>query len=153
MAGGTSNKGFYRSIRPRREGVGSASIFRRAGGEWKLEQVLSEAKAFRFGLAVRVVGERVIVGTLGWDENAFVYRHTAEGWIREGVLRKPASALGESNFGSSIDFDGSTAVIAAPFANFTSIFQRDGKKWHERATLKLPIAEANDAGAERDQDR
>ena len=119
---------------------GAAFIFRRTGDRWELEQMVSEPETHRFGQAVSVSGDRLVVGTLGWGGDAFVYRHTENRWVKERVLNRLAERRENSDFGYSIDFDGVTVAIAAPFAGYTRVFTLTDGSWDDGTTF---VAEPN----------
>ena len=103
--------------------VGSVSVFRRDGGRWNLEQLLSEPGTFRFGQSVAISGDRIVVGSLGGGHEAFVYQHGEDGWVRKRTIHPPTARDRDSDFGYSLDFDGTTVAIAAPRGGHASVLR------------------------------
>jgi hypothetical protein len=112
--------------------AGKAWVFRRTGAVWNQEAGLlnnNPAAGDRFGVAVAVSGNRVIVGADYDDEpnglgatkvdcgSATVFERNASGvWNVLGKLSSGQSA-GDS-FGRTVAIDGDTLAIGAPHANF-----------------------------------
>ncbi len=136
---------------------GAAYVFRFDGQQWGREQNLfaPDALAFDFfGRAVSVRGDTVLVGnpfTFTTDTYAgAVYRFDFNGrtWVEQQKLVADDGGDGDG-FGSSIMFDGDTAVIGAPFDNGTRtdsgsayVFTWNGATWVLRQRL-LPPTEAS----------
>lgn len=99
--------------------AGAAYVFERSGGEWREAARLepeSPAPGRRFGAAVAVAGDLVFVGMPG-DRNGtgstIIFRRSAEGWARAGVL-SPGDAQQGDAFGSAIEARADRVVVGGP---------------------------------------
>ena len=136
---------------------GAAYVFRFDGKQWAREQKLfaPDALAFDFfGRAVSVRGDTVLVGnpfaftTTTYAGAVYRFHFTGTTWVEEQKLVAVDGQVGDG-FGSSVIFDGDTAVIGAPFDNGTRtdsgstyVFTWNGATWVQRQKL-LPPTEAS----------
>lgn len=143
------------------DGRGAAYVFRRTGGAWVQEKILTAAdgtKFDKFGTAVAISGEgnHILVGATGEDSptatvlgNGAVYAYTYGGgttWTETAKIRPFADYQNDAFhlFGASIalSFNGTTAVIGAPGADpifmdegTAYVYTRAGNAWTKIATL------------------
>jgi len=114
-------------------GTGLAYVWEKVAGEWAVVATLSndEMPAYdrRFGFAVAIDGDRVIVGepnSRTTSENSTVVAAAGAAWIFEKkngswnkVSKLTAQALAgrtaNANFGFSVDIRGTMAVVGAPY--------------------------------------
>ncbi len=135
---------------------GAAYVFRFDGKQWAREQKLfaPDALAFDFlGRALSVRGDTVLVGNpFAFTTNFYagaVYRFhfTGTTWVGQQKLVADDGRDGDG-FGSSVAFDGDTAVIGAPFDNVDNptrtdsgsayVFTWNGSTWLQRQKLVPP---------------
>ena len=102
----------------------------------------------QFGYSVAISGDTALVGaprdtSLAGTGSVYVFTRSGNGWSQQGKLTA-IEANGYSGFGSSLAFEGDTAVIGAPFSNTSTgaayVFARTGNVWNQQAKLT-----ANDA--------
>jgi len=95
----------------------------------------------RFGQAVGVSGDRLIVGAprdddLGTDCGAaYVYERTAEGWTLDAKLL-PTGGISFGRVGAAVDIDGDTAIMAGGRKVYVYVCTAEG--WGLQATLTSP---------------
>jgi hypothetical protein len=127
--------------------AGSAFVFTRRGGVWGQDARLAFGAYNGFGHSVAISNDAVFVGApidsfgTGFGESAYVYTGQGGVWTSRNALRgRPGDG-----FGSSVAFDGDTAVIGAPLAgqlNANSggsayIFTRQANgNWTQQAHLR-----------------
>lgn len=112
------------------------------------------------GSAIDLDGDRLAVGA-GGNSNmpaiagvAHVYVHDAAGWIEEARI-VPSDSAGCDGFGRTIDLDGDTLVVGAPWrdegaeeeAGAAYVFVRQGSSWIEQAKLTATPPAEDDAFA------
>ena len=122
------------------------------------------ATSARFGAAVAVAGDRIIIGAPGESEDiagqtavargaAYIYARdaTTGSWSLEQRMPLPSSLpLAGARFGSSIAFDGTTLVVGAPTRSTATallvgsayIFRRTGSgatPWQLEQALDAPV--------------
>jgi hypothetical protein len=100
---------------------GSAYVFVRTGGTWTQQAKLTAADGAaydRFGYAVAVDGDTVVVGAYGDDDkgtdsgSAYVFTRTGATWTQQGKLTAPDGAAGDW-FGEAVAVDADTIVVGA----------------------------------------
>lgn len=135
---------------------GAAYIFRREGEKWLQDAKLTPddlKPGHRFGQAVSILGDRVIVGAIYDDDacpgdpechsgSAYVFRREQDGWIQEAKLTA-RQAQRFDTFGRSVALGENFAAVGArrhdvsldldPGAVHT--FRRDGTTWSHQAKL------------------
>ena len=129
---------------------GSAYVFVRAGTAWTQQRRLSASDAApgdAFGFAVGVDADTAIVGSR-WDDDygqatgsAYVFARTGTSWSEQAKLL-PNDAHEKHWFGVSVDVDGDTALVGAPWdeeivihAGAAYVFGRAGTVWSQEAKL------------------
>lgn len=133
--------------------TGVALAYERVGGAWTRTATLTpdDARAGdRFGAAVAVHGERILVGASGNvpEEDtpgaAYVFERASGGW-RQAARLVPTDGVGGDAFGDAVALHGDLAVVGARFADRAGrddgaayVFQRSGDGWVARATLAAP---------------
>lgn len=132
--------------------IGSAYVFVEAGSSWVVD-----AKVFspnpqdggRFGQAVGILGDRLVVGApkelnLG---RAYLYTETASGWSFQQELT-PSSTVNAGLFGYSVAVSEEFILVGAPFEGVSSggvqfvgtvhAFTRSNGNWVESQILVSP---------------
>ncbi|MEO1231686.1 MAG: hypothetical protein AAFZ18_22535 [Myxococcota bacterium] len=107
---------------------------------------------FLFGHAVDIDGDRMLVGSIGHDEDgefagaAYVYLREGTQWTLEARLM-PSDGEALKHFGVSVSLDGSYALVGAEWddeegfeAGAAYIFERVGSTWVERSKLVAETA-------------
>lgn len=126
----------------------AAYVFRfdEPSGQWleeaRLEQDCSEG---RFGSAVAVSGERILVGSplkgcldASVEGYVFFYRRASDGtWELEGRRTAHYGTVG-SYYGSSVSLEGDTAVVGAPGWGEVFTYRHDGSTWQTGARIVDP---------------
>ncbi len=140
---------------------GSAYVFRFNGSTWEQEQKLlpsNGASGDRFGYAVALSGDTVIVGAWGDNDlgvdsgSAYVYRFDGSSWVQEQQLH---ASKGETTdrFGYTVAFSGDTVIIGTPGDDdagpdsgsaFVYRFDQRESSWVEVQKLLAPDAEPGD---------
>lgn len=115
-------------------GANEAFAFVRAAGVWQLQQVLTAdgGAAEFFGGAVALAGDTALVGaqytTVAGKIQAgavYVFARSAGHWSQQKQLVASDASIGDL-FGTSVAFDGQTAVVGAPFRNGSGANARVG---------------------------
>lgn len=104
----------------------------------------------KFGADVAIDGDTIIGGapyanTVGHSSGtAYVFRKVASGWTQEAKLVALDAMQGDLA-GWSVDIDGNTAVVGAPFDSSTllaggsvQVFDRTAAGWIHTATIEAP---------------
>jgi hypothetical protein len=140
-------------------GPGAAYVFRRdPGGNWTFVQELQRSGVIsqddRFGLAVDINGDELVVGAFGDNTSApsagavYVYRLFANTWVLEQKLVASVVQPG-IRFSVGLSIDSGRAVIGAPYEDIAAIgevgavyvFERQpNTTWLETARLTGPTA-------------
>ena len=130
--------------------TGAAYVFRFDGEAWNQEQKLladDGAEGDRFGYAVAVSGNVVVVGAYDNDDNgitsgsAYVFRFDESSWVQEDMLL-PDDGLEYQYFGWSVAISGDVAVIGAfgdddngNDAGAAYVFRFDESSWVQEQKL------------------
>jgi FG-GAP repeat len=136
--------------------AGAVYVYRWSGGEWVEEAILTASDGStsdRFGYAVDVSGNTVIVGAIGetppstltMDTGAaYIFTWDGSSWTENTKLTIPfTGSPSNPQFGASVALSGNTAIVGAP--NFDTVgrgFGRayvygwDGSAWNEQAVLE-----------------
>ena len=137
--------------------AGAAYVFVRTGTRWTLEATLHASDAGaddRFGTAVAIDADTVVVGAPNWDwpitvggigediGAAYVFSRGDAGWTEEAKLTASSHFSGDA-FGTAVAVSADTILAGAPFSgigSFTNagsafMFVRDGTHWDEQAQL------------------
>ncbi|MCH2137282.1 MAG: hypothetical protein MK101_12020, partial [Phycisphaerales bacterium] len=106
-------------------GRGSAYVFTNTGGTWSQVQKLTPTGGEfndNFGYSVALDGDICVIGAYGTNStntgSAYVFNKSGGTWSQVQKLTPTGGAIG-NYFGKSVDFDGSTCVIGAPFQSPT----------------------------------
>jgi uncharacterized protein YkwD len=123
------------------ENAGAVYTFKQAAGQWIPYAKITASNAAagdRFGAAVSVDGDRLIVGAPGQGERGVAYLfHYEEGqWRQEALLVPPPSGDSYDNFGTAVALCGEMAVVGAPWTNTAHIFTRQEALWSHRQRLR-----------------
>jgi hypothetical protein len=123
---------------------GAAYVYVRSGGGWTRQAILtaaSPAPADRYGRAVAVAHQHVVVGGLGYAE---VFDLQGATWQRTAVLH--GSGAGTS-FGSTAAASLETAAVGDPANQRVSLFIHTPAGWFHQADITPPGAAAAEFGA------
>ena len=137
---------------------GAAYVYVRDGHTWSLQQKLfasDRANFDQFGIAVDVVGDTIVVGAHGDNDEGFqtgavyVFRRNGTTWTEEQKL-KASDAAPDSAFGSSVALSERTIAIGAPsessgalFSGAVYVFVNDGTSWQQQGKIKANSAMNN----------
>ncbi len=137
---------------------GAAYVYVRDGHTWSLQQKLfasDRANFDQFGIAVDVVGDTIVVGAHGDNDEGFqtgavyVFRRNGTTWTEEQKL-KASDAAPDSAFGASVALNGQTIAIGAPgessgalFSGAVYVFVNDGTSWQQQGKIKANSAMMN----------
>jgi hypothetical protein len=127
--------------------AGSAYVFRFRRGAWRQEARLAAPEASRFGHAVGISGDRLVVGAPGGlVEGAaagavYVYRRQGSSWRREARLTAGDAREGHL-FGLAVGISGDTVAAGAPgddargsLTGAAYVFRGEGRDWRQEAKL------------------
>jgi len=130
---------------------GAAYVYVRNGHTWSLQQKLfasDRANFDQFGIAVDVVGDTIVVGAHGDNDEgfqtgaAYVFRRNGTTWTEEQKL-KASDAAPDSAFGASVALNGQTVAIGAPgessgalSSGAVYVFINDGTSWQQQGKIK-----------------
>jgi len=137
---------------------GAAYVYVRDGHTWSLQQKLfasDRANFDQFGIAVDIVGDTIVVGAHGDNDEGFqtgavyVFRRNGTTWTEEQKL-KASDAAPDSAFGSSVALSERTIAIGAPsessgalFSGAVYVFVNDGTSWQQQGKIKANSAMNN----------
>lgn len=129
---------------------GAAYVFERGVDGWTEIAKLTPSGVTdtqRFGMAVAIDGDTILVGAPGQSAQlpdygeVFVFEYDGAAWSQTAILRAADQQL-EYRFGEAVDLDGSVALIGARHADLVGtnsgaayVFERIGALWVERAKL------------------
>ncbi len=132
------------------EAQGSVYVFTRSGTMWSLQQQLFAGDGVerdRFGMAVALSGDTLLVGAPGWYQNSssgavYVFTRSGATWTQQQKLLA-ADGAAQDSFGSAVALSGETALIGARDddvgANVDQgsayVFTRSGGAWSQQAKL------------------
>ncbi|MFK8012905.1 MAG: FG-GAP repeat protein [Marinicellaceae bacterium] len=117
---------------------GAAYIFDYNGNEWTMTQKIRDDIgdiSSRFGIAVSLEGDRVLIGAAGSIGAAFIYELDGNTWLQkqEFFLNNSFSS---SRFGSSVNLSSSRAIIGAPSGKgFAHVYDFNGSTWNKIQTI------------------
>jgi hypothetical protein len=156
--------------------AGAAYVFVRSGAAWSQQAYLKASNADaddRFGWAVGISGDTVVVGAIWEDSNgtggegdnsaskagaAYVFVRSGTTWSQQAYLKAFNADAGDQ-FGGVVAISGDTVVVGAQYeeSNGTSeadnsasragaayVFVRNGTTWSQQAYLKASNVEAWD---------
>ncbi len=139
---------------------GSAYIFHYDGVNWVEEFKLTASDAYandRFGGAVGISGDRVIVGAYYNDDlgsssgSAYIYHRNGTSWAQQPVLLPTDGAAGD-RFGQSVAISGDYAVVGAIYdddfgesSGSAYVFHWNGISW-----IQVQKLTTEDAGSDYD---
>ena len=137
---------------------GAVYVYVRDGHTWSLQQKLfasDRANFDQFGIAVDIVGDTIVVGAHGDNDEGFqtgavyVFRRNGTTWTEEQKL-KASDAAPDSAFGSSVALSEQTIAIGAPsessgalFSGAVYVFVNDGTSWQQQGKIKANSAMNN----------
>ena len=127
--------------------AGSAYVFQFDGTNWVQQAKLLAPDGNAdtlFGHSVALSGETVLIGTSGHERrdeytgSAYVFRFDGSSWVPEAKLAASDGADADL-YGITVDLDGDTAVISAPYDDVVDrdsgsayVFHYDGADWVEQ---------------------
>jgi len=130
---------------------GAVYVYVRDGHTWSLQQKLfasDRANFDQFGIAVDIVGDTIVVGAHGDNDEGFqtgavyVFRRNGTTWTEEQKL-KASDAAPDSAFGASVALNGQTIAIGAPgessgalSSGAVYVFVNDGTSWQQQGKIK-----------------
>lgn len=130
--------------------TGAVYLFRRSGGNWTEEAVLTAADGQagdNFGYDVHISDDAVIVGAYGesaFGESAgaaYVFRYNGDFWVEEAKL-VPSDPAVYQHFGWSVGISGDAAIVGAMYdheagntAGAAYVFRFNGAFWVQEAKL------------------
>ena len=137
---------------------GAVYVYVRDGHTWSLQQKLfasDRANFDQFGIAVDIVGDTIVVGAHGDNDEGFqtgavyVFRRNGTTWTEEQKL-KASDAAPDSAFGSSVALSEQTIAIGAPgessgalSSGAVYVFVNDGTSWQQQGKIKANSAMNN----------
>lgn len=123
--------------------AGSVYVFSRAGTTWSEDQKITASDgstSARFGMAVSLSGDALVVGAPGADR-AYAYRFAGGAWASEQALTAPGVSAGDA-YGTSVDVSGDLAVVGASAGDgivggsgVVHAFARSAATWSHEAAL------------------
>jgi membrane-bound inhibitor of C-type lysozyme len=130
---------------------GAVYVYVRDGHTWSLQQKLfasDRANFDQFGIAVDIVGDTIVVGAHGDNDEGFqtgavyVFRRNGTTWTEEQKL-KASDAAPDTAFGVSVALSGQTVAIGAPgessgalSSGAVYVFVNDGTSWQQQGKIK-----------------
>lgn len=138
---------------------GSVSVFKQTGDTWVQQARLTASDGDardRFGAAVSISGDYLIVGTDEYDDwdrsagSAYVFKRNGDAWVQQTKL---VASDGQSadHFGVSVSINGDDAIVGAWGDDDTNhdagsayVFKRNGETWVQQAKLVAPDGESAD---------
>ncbi len=102
-------------------GTGAAYVYQRTGSEWQPTAVLKAnggAEGDRFGTAVAISGNVIVVGAKGHDGDgsesgaAYVFSRSGSDWAQQTKLASPSAAAG-ARFGTAVAIDGPRLAVGS----------------------------------------
>jgi len=137
---------------------GAVYVYVRDGHTWSLQQKLfasDRANFDQFGIAVDIVGDTIVVGAHGDNDEGFqtgavyVFRRNGTTWTEEQKL-KASDAAPDSAFGASVALNGQTIAIGAPgessgalFSGAVYVFVNYVTSWQQQGKIKANSAMNN----------
>lgn len=133
---------------------GSAYIYEKENGFWTMKAKLlanDGATGDRFGFAVSMSGNYVIIGSINSNNNegaAYIFFRDNGSWVQQSKLAIP----GSEHIAQSVSISGDNAIIGDPSHTVGSnpaqgcawIFTRTGTNWTQQAQLISNNGEAED---------
>jgi len=144
---------------------GAVYVFVRNGTNWSQQAYLKASNTGvddRFGSAVAISGDTIVVGAVGEASNAtgvngnqtdnslfgagaaYVFVRNGTTWTQQGYLK--ASSIGSFgfSFGSSVAISSNTIVVGSPGEESAYVFVPNGTTWSQQAYLKTSNTEGGD---------
>ena len=130
--------------------AGSVYVFHLDGSNWVQQAKLlasdGDSDAL-FGRSMAISGETVLIGTSGHERlnqytgSAYVFHFDGSDWVQQAKLAASDGAEADL-FGITVDLDGDTAVIGAPYDDVVDrdsgsayVFHFDGADWVEQQKI------------------
>jgi|GEM_PF-2359820 len=130
---------------------GSAYVFHLNDGVWTEQQKLTASVGYandRFGIAVDIDDNQIVVGATGWDQkgnpngSAFVYGYDGQSWIETQILNA-SDGMVRHQFGAAVAIDNDTIMVGATRAlnqgqvvsGAVYVFDKDQSSWVETDKL------------------
>ena len=139
--------------------TGTATVYRRAGGDWAKEAVLAPKTAQeneQMGVSVAIDGDVAVAGARFARIDALetgaahVFVRTGTSWA-EATRLLPVPPEADAWFGQSVAVDGNLVVVGAPLSDRSGfadagaafVFRRTGEQWLLVRVLVAPDARTN----------
>ncbi|RFF29927.1 hypothetical protein DZC52_10860 [Wenzhouxiangella sediminis] len=133
------------------EDSGAALVYERGDEGWqKVMELAPESAGERFGSAVAVDGDRILIGASGnvpakdTSGSAYVFERSGGQW-RQVARLTPSDGAGGDGFGDAVALEGSRAVVGARFADLGGsdegaayVYEKGDDGWREVARLSAP---------------
>lgn len=130
---------------------GVVLVYERGREGWTRTATLTpDSASERFGAAVAVEGDRILVGASGnvpakeTTGSAYLFERTPEGW-QETARLTPSDGAGGDGFGDAVALAGSRALVGARFADLDGsdegaayVFEQLAEGWRQVDTLTAP---------------
>ena len=134
--------------------AGAVYVFRSRRGSWRQEARLAVPGSLRFGHAVAVSGDRIVVGAPGDPVGdlpagaAYVFRRQGSSWRQEARLTA-GDAEARDLFGAAVAVSGGLVAVGAPadddqgsMTGAAYVFRHQGGRWRQEAKLLAEDAAA-----------
>ena len=159
---------------------GSVHVYRQSNGEWHeevqltandrdvyVEQASGEYGGQRFGTAVAVGDDTIVVGAPGYVQQrddgyngaVYIYEYTSQTWSEvQKLTPNQTSQDNESNgmkwldfnrmhprvFGSLVALDGNRLAVGGDADGSVYVYNREESGWQEQAQLSIPMVSGRD---------
>ena len=133
------------------ESKGATYIYTRSGTSWTEQAKLLPSDLSHqdnFAVSVSIDGDTVVVGSKWQDTGgneagaAYIFVRSGVTWTQQAKIQA-SDKQGSDQFGSSVDIDGDTVIVGAPYedtvasdAGAAYIFTRSGTTWTEQAKIQ-----------------
>lgn len=125
--------------------AGSAYVYVRSGGVWRMQQKLAAsdpAYGGQFGKTLAIDGDTIVVGAVGLSSYAgaaYVFTRTGTTWTQQQKIT-PADLAAGDQFGGTVDISGNTIAIGSRLDDNASgvdagavyVYTRSGATWSEQ---------------------
>ncbi len=132
--------------------AGAAYVYRFDGTTWNQDAKLladDGAANDRFGYAVSISGQRVLVGTYAHADNgpdsgsAFLFTHDGAGWVQQSELL-PADGAAGKRFGRSVAISEDTILVGSYFDDEAGIEAGSAYFFETGCSIPCPVDLNND---------
>ncbi|WP_287129155.1 FG-GAP-like repeat-containing protein [Candidatus Cyanaurora vandensis] len=154
LSGETAVVGSYLSKVGENNSQGAVYIYVKSGETWTEQQKLTASDgtlADRFGYALAVDGDTLVVGAYGDDDfkgSVYVLVRSGTTWVEQQKLTLATGIAGDL-FGAAVGLSGNTLVIGASgqdgYRGSAYVFVRNGNIWSQQQVLTAPDSLSNDS--------